>query len=158
MKACKIEGCQRRHAAKGLCSRHYDKSKYVPRVPDGRRRIPGTFYDPGPANRKYYARVSVTAEFRNRRRERFKKWADSPRGRAYLRKTWSAKTARKINAEPKWVNQDELARIYKNRPDGHHVDHIVPLKGKNVCGLHVPWNLQYLPALENIRKKNRFDG
>jgi len=49
----------------------------------------------------------------------------------------------------------EISEIYRFCPTGFEVDHIIPLRGKDVNGLHVPWNLQYLPTLENRRKHNR---
>lgn len=66
--------------------------------------------------------------------------------------------ARIKNATPVWLTdlqKKEIKDFYINKPKGMEVDHIVPLKGKNVCGLHVPWNLQYLTKFENISKHNK---
>lgn len=70
-----------------------------------------------------------------------------------------------LKATPKWLTNDdywmieqayELAQLRtKMLGIEFHVDHIIPIKGKMVCGLHVPTNLQVIPALENMRKGNR---
>lgn len=72
----------------------------------------------------------------------------------------AAKTARyraaKKQATPLWLTpqQDaEILEIYRTCPKGYDVDHIIPLQGKNVRGLHVPWNLQHLPLEINRYKK-----
>jgi hypothetical protein len=63
----------------------------------------------------------------------------------------------KENQTPKWVDEKELVDFYKNRPEGYHVDHIIPIKGKLVSGLHCIENLQYLPAKENLSKNNKYE-
>ena len=63
--------------------------------------------------------------------------------------------AAKLNATPKFANLNKIKKIYKNCPKGYHVDHIIPLQGENVCGLHVEWNLQYLKPFDNISKSNK---
>jgi len=64
--------------------------------------------------------------------------------------------ALKLKATPKFANLEKIKEIYKNCPKGYVVDHIVPLQGKIVCGLHVEWNLQYLTKSENSSKCNTF--
>lgn len=65
------------------------------------------------------------------------------------------------SSQPAWANREAIARIYKTaaemRRSGSdvHVDHIVPLRSKIVCGLHVPANLQIIGRYENITKNNR---
>ena len=81
----------------------------------------------------------------------------------------AAKVARRraiqLEATPAWLTEEQKADItamYKLAKKfeklcnvRYHVDHIVPLAGKDVRGLHVPWNLQILPASINIAKGNR---
>ena len=66
--------------------------------------------------------------------------------------------ARKLNQLPSWANLEKIKQIYLNCPPGYHVDHIIPLKGKTVSGLHVETNLQYLSAQDNLRKRNFYHG
>lgn len=72
---------------------------------------------------------------------------------AYL----SAAKKQTAQATPKWLNRKLLKEFHKNCPDGYQVDHIIPITNKDVCGLNVPWNLQYLTAFDNNSKNNKFD-
>lgn len=77
----------------------------------------------------------------------------------------AAYRASKLQATPKWLTKEhkkEIEEIYKLAKElswlsegGLHIDHIFPLRGKNSCGLHVPWNLQIIPRTDNLRKSNR---
>jgi hypothetical protein len=71
--------------------------------------------------------------------------------------------AEKLKATVKWADLDKIREIYiecarlsKETGITHHVDHIVPLRSKHVCGLHVEHNLQILTGAENLLKSNTF--
>ena len=76
--------------------------------------------------------------------------------------------SRKLRACPLWLTQEQLNEIeqfyqqaktlFKETGIPHHVDHIVPLQGKSVSGLHVPWNLQVITASANSKKSNHFEN
>lgn len=77
----------------------------------------------------------------------------------------AVRRAFKLHATPKWLSEQDklhLKCIYqvaamrnKESDTRWHVDHIVPLQGENVCGLHVPWNLRVITAEENLAKGNK---
>jgi hypothetical protein len=94
-------------------------------------------------------REGYRAEWKEKNREHLNK---------YHRFANAKRRARLLQATPKWLTKehwDKIKEIYKNCPEGYEVDHIVPLQGENVCGLHVPWNLQYLTPKDNKKKKNK---
>ena len=71
--------------------------------------------------------------------------------------------AAKLNATPLWADKEAIDRMYivsnfltNKLGEPHHVDHIIPLQGKSICGLHVEYNLDVIPAKDNLRKGNRY--
>jgi hypothetical protein len=95
-----------------------------------------------------------------------KEWRKANQDR--LRTYSASRRASQKQALPTWLTEDQMRQIdsiYTHAKDcevvsgqTYHVDHIVPLKGENVCGLHVPWNLQVLPSDVNLSKHNNFNG
>ena len=110
-----------------------------------------------------------------------KKWvAANPMQNQLSKKVWKLKNIGKVKAEwanrrksiklqtPAWLTEDdfwmieqayELAAL-RTKLFGFawHVDHVLPLRGKRISGLHMPYNLQVIPAIDNLRKGNRMEA
>lgn len=74
----------------------------------------------------------------------------------------NARRERVAQQTPPWADMKAIRKIYVQCAKltlatgiEHHVDHVVPIKGRQVSGLHVPWNLQVLPGPENRKKSNK---
>lgn len=71
--------------------------------------------------------------------------------------------AAKLQRTPTWADHEKIKAIYayakfiEELGIKCHVDHIVPLQGKRVCGLHVHYNLRVVTDVENIKKHNKVD-
>jgi hypothetical protein len=112
-------------------------------------------------------RVEKRAEYEKHKRayiNRAAKWNKSHK--PVLAALQSKRRCAKIQRTPLWLSTEDhktIVSVYeesssRTKETGirHNVDHVVPLQGKLVCGLHVPWNLQVITASENSSKYNNF--
>ena len=113
-------------------------------------------------------RKETQARYRDKNREKIRagqrKWVreNLPKVLARTNKYQAAKH----NATPPWLTSLHLkqieatyikaAELGKSHNKAYEVDHIVPICGKNVSGIHVPWNLQILERNENRNKHNKY--
>jgi hypothetical protein len=114
-------------------------------------------------NRKIVYDQEYYLSNKDKRSVQQKEYYASNKGKSAARN--AKRRAKKLQATPNWLTDSDIAeieelylcaRIFKlYTGEDYHVDHIIPLQGKNVCGLHVPWNLQVIPAKENLSKSNK---
>lgn len=111
----------------------------------------------------WYYQNKDNPEVKEKRKQYEKNWRTENSDKHCAKET--KRRASKLKATPSWLSKEQLKQIeieyslskWCSEVTGvtYHVDHIVPLKGKLVCGLHVPWNLQVIPASVNLSKGNR---
>ena len=157
-KTCKDESLfgKNKSKADGLateckdCKRSVDREYAAKNREVAKQRASAWYYD----NKEYALKARKEYRSNWNKENRHKRNAVENKRRAF-----------KLNATPKWLSKEQLqqiesiywlARLQQELTDEqYHVDHIIPLQGKTVCGLHVPWNLQVLKATENLSKGNR---
>lgn len=178
---CSHSGCSKRVSSKGLCKGHYERLRKYGRTHRVRRSSPNVCSKkkcPGAVILKRHVEYMKTA---STVKARIAAWRLShptetrdkardyrSRARHLIRSQSAARRAARISATPPWLSRDHrmkikavyLSALKVSEETGipHEVDHIVPLRGRTVCGLHVPWNLRVIPAEINRRRPRIWDG
>lgn len=158
------------------CTRAYQRAKYendpeykARRVAKGKRVYDRKAQDPEwmekERQRKYPLSRAYWEANKDKMREDRRAWGRA--NRAKLRAILQKYRAAKIQRTPPWLTKDDFwmieeahhLAVLRTKLTGvdWHVDHIAPLQGELISGLHVPWNLQVIPAAENVRKSNKFE-
>jgi len=114
------------------------------------------------ARQEYMAKYAE--EKRTKLRETASRWQKNNKGK--VNANTACRHTAKMNRQPNWLTKEDKEYIkclyqlsaMRSRESGvkWNVDHVVPLQGENVSGLHVPWNLQVIPASDNFKKNNKF--
>jgi len=148
------------------CAKVAKKEWYAKNVESERTKAMQYYYENYEKNKERI--IKTVSDWQKTNKEKYRKIAKKCYEKTkHKRFAWQALArAAKRNAVPKWVNgelKQEIQKFYvearvKTKETGinYEVDHIVPLMGDNVCGLHVPWNLRVITRFENRSKANRF--
>ena len=123
-----------------------------------------SWYSPAAFSQQDVGMEKCRERNREKARKTTREWQIANPGKV---NTYFAKRrATKLRATPTWLTKENHLQIEgfyllakemeKQFGEKYEVDHIVPLKGKVVSGLHVPWNLQILSKSENCSKNNNF--
>jgi hypothetical protein len=156
-RVCSIEECTKECHAKSLCRIHYNlhwrknnREKFLLSLRKWRENN---------KERKALGTKNWVENNKERHLLAKKRWKENnpEKKKAQDERYYSRRKTQIKLATPKWVDKAQIEIIYKNCPDGFEIDHIVPLLNERVCGLHVPYNLQYLTVEENRLKNNKFD-
>ena len=105
------------------------------------------------ANASYAAKYAQ--QYRDANPDIARIWRQANKQRVVLYTT--RRRAAKLQRTPAWADATAIDAFYLDCPAGMHVDHVIPLRGRLVSGLHVLNNLQYLANIDNMRKGNKFD-
>lgn len=115
-------------------------------------------------------RKQYMSSYANKNRDKIRKiasnWQKNNKGK--VNANTAIRHAAKMQRTPSWLSKHDKLHIkclyqvaaMRSRESGQewHVDHVYPLQGETVCGLHVPSNLQVIPAVDNLKKNNRYYG
>jgi 5-methylcytosine-specific restriction endonuclease McrA len=121
------------------------------------------------AGRRYYEKnreiVIARAAARPPEEKRRNRAEYKDRNVDIVRADTSVRKRRHREATPTWLTKDErlkMRELYVQARkltsitgERYVVDHIIPLRSEEVCGLHVPWNLKVITQEENLRKSNK---